>query len=1388
MLRLKSICPQLQQKLGRDFCYHVFCPTPQNNFPQEMRNLILLSERHIFTHKQNEINTKNTNQLTACCTTYSQNRFQVLSCGTIYYETKKVYKLPAASTPYTHAFFVEEFEYLIVANVDGSLYNVVESGPETVSNSVGQIDGGILAMSMSPDADIFVIYTANNSILTLTSDLQPLHEFPAHSPVQKNTSVQIKWRGDGGSYIITTVDSDVVEERKIRVYDREGVLKSVCRSVDGTLCAKMHPEISWSTDGSLITAVQTIRDKLQVIFFEPNGLRHRDFKLRNVTPKSHQVKAIDWNSDSNLLAIVLNSSSITSPSSNSLLQIYHRNNYHWYLKFELKSLTYDPIITASFDAERPYRLTVNSNKLTASVYDFCWDINVNGDGTKNCEACVIDGGGINLTRLGEELIPPPMSSEVFSLDKNVSVHFNAVSFFPSSGCFAALTSDNYIYCFNNGDHVIRSHTNKNRGSKVENEPHLNLRQLVCLKNAEGECSVLTVATDRLNGEERLAEFSIDGSDEVTFTELPQSCDDSFEIRVLRICNDLEADKAVVEMGDGSLLIYTGMVCSNNGTQSLVPLFLQMLEPCPWLAVLRGSDGEGGYTVIGLSARNRLYCGDQLVCASSSSFTYSRKQSVLIYVTLGSRAQLRFQHADVLLNWDPLAGSEDMMEYYARENGYEPRNVERGSKIVACVCNEPLVVLQLPRGNLENVYPRALTLELCRKLLAGRKYRDCFKLMRKQRIDFNLIVDHDPILFLENVRRFLRKIKNVDYLNLFISHLQDVDFTAVKYIAPAYHRGGGEGGSVDKTSSAFKLSCNFNFEDKVNTVCKAMRLSMLETEEGVEFFLLPILSTFAKQKPPKLEEALSLIVSESELRKHSLTSQFCQDSIKYLAFLASYDVLFDTALGMYDWELAKCVARNSQKDPRVYLNMLDKLKNLPELTAKYRVDMSLQRWDKALKSLFLAAASFDGTDEEIDQKERSNKLALSLVTAHSLEKLALSLYSSGSMKRECTLILARRMYKERSFGKAVTLYLSCDPPAVSEAISAAVRCGDWRAIFSCCEPTEWEALGEEMVEILTGEGSDGGSLRSGKMDAARIKTDYCNNDYNGAIKVLNSGCYWLEAARLAKLNSTSVASIRNAAKVYAVESCLELEERGTGLRKIFKRYVEVVEIRKKAHEEEEENFARGGGEGGACNNGDEESTFSVGTGMSGVSGLSGMSGTSVGSTYSINSGYSGQSGKNGFSMNCSDVGGKSNVTTKDKKNAKEAKKIKEKARRKRRAEGKKMRPGSKEELDQLVVTIKGFAVGTEELEIVEETICFLVRGGAITEAVELYCAMEVFERLWEEELKCNEITVETVHVNETVNNNNYNNYNNNNNNNKDSKEFLFSAKLHNKTTSLMEVFI
>ena len=44
--------------------------------------------------------------------------------------------------------------------------------------------------------------------------------------------------------------------------------------------------------------------------------------------------------------------------------------------------------------------------------------------------------------------------------------------------------------------------------------------------------------------------------------------------------------------------------------------------------------------------------------------------------------------------------------------------------------------------------------------------------------------------------------------------------------------------------------------------------------------------------------------------------------RYLAFFADMNALFDLALGMYDLDLTKAVARQSQKDPREYLPFLE----------------------------------------------------------------------------------------------------------------------------------------------------------------------------------------------------------------------------------------------------------------------------------------------------------------------------------------------------------------------------------------------------------------------------------------------------------------------------------
>ena len=45
-----------------------------------------------------------------------------------------------------------------------------------------------------------------------------------------------------------------------------------------------------------------------------------------------------------------------------------------------------------------------------------------------------------------------------------------------------------------------------------------------------------------------------------------------------------------------------------------------------------------------------------------------------------------------------------------------RRVERGSKIVTVVGDDTKVILQMPRGNLETIHPRALILNTLKQLL------------------------------------------------------------------------------------------------------------------------------------------------------------------------------------------------------------------------------------------------------------------------------------------------------------------------------------------------------------------------------------------------------------------------------------------------------------------------------------------------------------------------------------------------------------------------------------------------------------------------------------------------------------------------------------------------
>jgi elongator complex protein 1 len=117
------------------------------------------------------------------------------------------------------------------------------------------------------------------------------------------------------------------------VFSRQSELQSVSEPV-----ADQAPLVVWRPIGNVIASVQRASAaKLQVIFFERNGLRHGEFSLplapRGPVPADAHALQVDYSADSEVLAVLLGDA--PSAPGRSYLLLYTQNNYHYSLKFAL---------------------------------------------------------------------------------------------------------------------------------------------------------------------------------------------------------------------------------------------------------------------------------------------------------------------------------------------------------------------------------------------------------------------------------------------------------------------------------------------------------------------------------------------------------------------------------------------------------------------------------------------------------------------------------------------------------------------------------------------------------------------------------------------------------------------------------------------------------------------------------------------------------------------------------------------------------------------------------------------------------------------------------------------------------------------------------------------
>ena len=93
-----------------------------------------------------------------------------------------------------------------------------------------------------------------------------------------------------------------------------------------------------------------------------------------------------------------------------------------------------------------------------------------------------------------------------------------------------------------------------------------------------------------------------------------------------------------------------------------------------------------------------------MASSVTSFTLT--QDFMIYTT-----SAHFSHYAPIVTLQRLLEGDDLQAW---ETEWETRRVERGALAVVACPSSMSLVLQMPRGNLETVYPRPLVLAVVRR--------------------------------------------------------------------------------------------------------------------------------------------------------------------------------------------------------------------------------------------------------------------------------------------------------------------------------------------------------------------------------------------------------------------------------------------------------------------------------------------------------------------------------------------------------------------------------------------------------------------------------------------------------------------------------------------------
>ncbi|XP_065870186.1 elongator complex protein 1 isoform X2 [Euphorbia lathyris] len=968
----------------------------------------------------------------------------------------------------------------------------------------------------------------------------------------------VSWRGDGKYFVtLTGVCESSSLHKRLKVWERDsGTLHA-----SSDLKAFMGVAMDWMPSGAKIAAVHDRRTENEcpkIVFYERNGLYRSSFSINESVDAT--VELLKWNCTSDVLA------SIVRCDKYDALKVWFFSNNHWYLKHEIRYPRQDGV-RFMWDPVKPLELICWTLEGQTTVYNFIWITSV----TDNSTAFVIDGSKILVTPLSLSLIPPPLY--LFNLKFPSAVRDmafysknskNLLAAFLSDGCLCVLDlpDSNTWEEFEGKEISVEACISETGIGTLAHltwlDPHVLLAVSHCGFTHSNCISQTSLGENGLNGfylreiEISCSEDHVPGLVTSSGWNAKVSRNNYLEEQVIAIApNPVKKCSTLVQFNGGKISEYSSKLGFGITGGAMENDCMDFSSSCPWMCVVNCDLLKPLF--FGLDDLGRLHYGGKILCSNCSSFSFYSNLSdqVITHLILATK-----QDFLVIVDINDILHGEIESKYEnfihtvkkRREENLNFINIwERGAKIIGVLHGDgDAVIVQTTRGNLECIYPRKLVLASIVNALFQRRFRDALLMVRRHRIDFNIIVDHCGWKeFLLSASEFVKQVNNLSYITEFVCGIKNENIMEKlyrNYISLPSQRGDGVVQSED-----FK---GFDAQEKVSSVLLAIRKALEEHVPESPQREVCILTTLARSNPPALEEALERIkvIRELELSGSNdprrMLFPSAEEALKHLLWLSDSEAVFEAALGLYDLHLAAIVALNSQRDPKEFLPYLQELESMPSLIMRYNIDLKLHRFEKALKHIISAGDSyFSDCMNLLKENPQLFSLGHQLITDSSKRMKVLEAWGDHLVDKKC-------------YEDAAATYLCCF--SLENALKAYRDCGNWRGVLTVSGLLK---LGKDAVLQLAHELCEELQALGKPGEAAKIALEYCG-DVNGGICLLISARDWEEALRIAFMHMREdlISDVKNASLEGANTLIGEYQEALEKVGKYLTRYLAVRQRR------------------------------------------------------------------------------------------------------------------------------------------------------------------------------------------------------------------------------------